>query len=120
MNRSFSAVTIVTSILDSLGYKSNQTANWVNDELGYGEYRVIPSSTSNKTIVTVRSTYGVAGHKRYCILRVDGQQIRIHGSKIDCSFVNLANPGSLSLLRSALSSIENFGTSIESFNDNKR
>lgn len=94
----FNTFTVVTTILEELGYNRGNLDPWSG--LDYKEYEI------NKKFVRFRLPYGSEGHKRYGILRVDGQKVHVHGSQVTCAYINLADPGSLNALRSALVSAE--------------
>ena len=95
----FNTSAVVANILNELGYSQHNT-NWVSDALKHKEYVV------HDRFVKFRTSYGTAGHKRFCILRINGKQVHVHGSEVSCSFIDLADPGSLDALRNAIISSE--------------
>jgi hypothetical protein len=95
----FNVATVIIDILEDLGYKRLRPTGW-DEILGHKEFEVHP------TFVKFRTSYGSTGHKRFCILRIRGQEVHIHGSEITCLFINLADPGSLDRLRGAIASAE--------------
>lgn len=94
----FNAITIITSILEKFGYRRRPPKD--QNPLGYKEYQI------NPTHIRFRLPYGSRGHKRFGILRIKGNVIHVHGSEVDCTFINLADPGSLDLLRNTIASAE--------------
>ena len=99
MGREFNTSTVIVNILENLGYKRLSPSGW-GEVLGHREYEVHPN------FVKFRTAYGTTGHKRFCILRINGQKVHIHGSEIACSFVDLADPRSLDHLCDAINSAE--------------
>lgn len=65
------------------------------DDLGYKDYEVNKNCIKFRTSCVATAT----DRKRFCVLRVKGSQVHIHGSEIDCTFINLASPGSIDRLR---------------------
>jgi hypothetical protein len=96
----FNTIAVIVDILEDLGYKKRKVSAWLKSELGHMEYETHPSH------VKFRTAYGTTGHKRYCILRIKGKLIHVHGSEIDCSFIDLADPRGLDFLRDAITSSE--------------
>ena len=96
----FNTSAVVSNVLDDLGYKRRLVSAWLSTTLDHREYEVHP------THIKFRTSYGSTGHKRFCILRIRGQEVHIHGSEITCLFINLADPGSLDRLRGAIASAE--------------
>lgn len=95
MNETFNAISIAIDILEEIGYKPRQDFTF-----GFREYHI------DHNFIRFQLPYSTIGHKRYCMLRFNGQQIHIHGSEVDCSFIDLSDPGSIDLLYSALISTE--------------
>lgn len=96
----FNATTIVSEALEEHGYKLSK--DWVNSTCGPGEYVVNHRATGNFFRVRMKSSES----PRYCLIKIDKQRLHFHGSQVDCRFINLADPGSLTDLHSAISCIE--------------
>lgn len=98
----FDAVAIIIDILEELGYTESKIENnrAVSGFPGPREYY------TERSFVRFQLPYGYRDYRRYCILRVNGQQIHIHGSEVDCSYIDLADPGSINRLRIALTNTE--------------
>ena len=97
----FNSIQIIISYLEDLGY--HKTQDWVNSSLGPGDYCVNYSADkSHGTYIRVRT------HSekwlRFYLIRVEGQRLLFHGNVPDHpNSIDLADPGSLDLLRTILS-----------------
>lgn len=96
----FNAFDIIVDILENLGYRQYLTNGWSHSSLNPKEYQIFNSH------IRFRVPYYSENYRRYCILRVNGQQVHIHGSQVNCLFIDLAHPRSLDLLRDAIISAE--------------
>jgi len=97
---SFNAFDIIVDILEDLGYRHGGPNGWEHPFLRPKEYQIFESH------IRFRVPYSSVNYRRYCILKINGQQVHIHGSQTNCLFVNLADPRSLNLLRDAIVSAE--------------
>lgn len=87
------SISAVTALLEELGYRDNDVWIATDLSLGFGKYSI------KENRIRLRSRLFPF---KCAFLKINGQRVHIHGIKISCVHIDLADPWSLDYLRNVI------------------